>query len=161
MNPKDIIFPQKLILILFTFITFLASYPTTGLSETMSVQGDKVNLRANPDQKAKTLWEYGNGFPLEVIKKQGDWVLVKDFENDSGWIHKSRLQKNKQVIVKANKEQDKTINIRSGPSTDSAISANAYYGVVFTALEKRGPWLQVRHDSGLTGWVKLDFVWGF
>jgi len=131
------------------------------LSETMSVQGEKVNLRTSPDQKAKTVWEYGNGFPLEVLKKQGEWFLVRDFENDSGWIHKSRLQKSQHVIVKANKAEEKTINVRGGAGIDSTIVATAYYGVVFTALEKKGPWLQVRHESGLTGWVKLDFVWGF
>ncbi|MEI7513583.1 MAG: SH3 domain-containing protein, partial [bacterium] len=55
---------------------FLNIFPEIGLSETMSVQGEKVNLRTSPDQKSRTLWEYGNGFPLEVLKKQGDWVMV-------------------------------------------------------------------------------------
>ncbi len=161
MNSKRKVLPQKMIFIFFFFIIVIFYYPILGRSETVSVQGDKVNLRINPDQKSKTLWEYGNGFPLEVVKKQGDWVFVKDFENDSGWIHKTRLQKSHQVIVKANKDEEKAINVRSGPGTDNPISANAYYGVVFTALEKKGQWLQVRHETGLIGWIKLDFVWGF
>jgi SH3-like domain-containing protein len=145
----------------FCFFTFLlVPFQETGFCEILSTQGDKVSLRINPDAKAKILWELGNGFPLEVVKKQGDWLMVRDFENDSGWIHKSRLQKGQQVIVKANKDEDKTINVRSGPSTNSPIVGNAYYGVVFSTLEKKGTWLQVHHESGLTGWVKADLVWG-
>lgn len=154
-------FLRKFLFVFFFISISSHSFPDIGLSETLSIQGDKVNLRISPDQKSRTLWEYGNGFPLEVLKKQGDWVMVKDFENDSGWIHKSRLQKSHQVIVKANKNDEKTINIRSGAGTDHQIVGNAYYGVVFSALEKKGMWIQVRHESGLTGWVKLDLVWGF
>lgn len=129
-------------------------------SEILSVQGEKVSLRTDPDQKAKIIWEYGNGFPLEVLKRQGEWMMVKDFENDSGWIHKSKLQKAKTVIVKANPNGVKAINIRSGPGTENAIVANAYYGVVFLAQEKKDSWIKVSHESGISGWVKPEFLWG-
>lgn len=143
-----------------TLLSFLFICPSTSFCETFSIKGERVGLRTSPDQKAKTVWEYGDGFPLEVVKKQGDWLMVKDFENDSGWIHKSNLQKKNQVIIKANKDTEKTINIRSGPTSKDQIVGNAYYGVVFSVLEKKATWLQVRHESGLTGWVKTDFVWG-
>ena len=142
-----------LLLVLFPFLE-------NAYGEVLSVQGDKVLLRTSPDQKSKPLWEYGNGFPLEVLKRQDDWLMVKDFENDSGWIHKSKLQKSQQVIVKANKDENRAINIRSGPSTNNSIVGNAHYGVVFSVLEKNGVWLQIRHESGLSGWVKADLLWG-
>ena len=145
-----------LILVLLVFFSFF----NTTYGEVLSIQGDKVTLRSGPDPKSKPLWEYGNGFPLEVLKKQGEWLMVKDFENDSGWIHKSRLQKSQQVIVKANKDENKTINIRNGPGTSNPIVGNAYYGVVFSVLEKNGQWLLIRHESGLSGWVKADLLWG-
>jgi SH3-like domain-containing protein len=141
-------------------LIILCFFPQSVFCETMSIQGDKVTLKSSPDQKSKTLWEYGDGFPVEVLKKQGDWLMVKDFENDSGWIHRSRLQKGQQVIVKANKDEDKIINVRSGPSTADAVVANAHYGVVFTALQRKEQWLQVRHVSGITGWVNIGLVWG-
>lgn len=129
-------------------------------SEVLSVQGEKVSMRTDPDQKAKTIWEYGNGFPVEMLKRQGEWVMVKDFENDSGWIHKSKLLKGKAVIVKANPNGERAINIRSGPGTENPIVANAYYGVVFVAQEKKDSWIQVSHESGISGWVKPEFLWG-
>ncbi len=138
----------------------LAFVPGTAWSEMLSVQGDKVNLRTNPDAKAQVKWELGDGYPLEVVKREGDWVLAKDFENDSGWVTKSRLQKSQHVIVKANKNQEKTINIRRGPAAEESIVGKAYYGVVFTVQEKKGDWIRVRHETGLTGWVKSDLLWG-
>jgi len=140
--------------------TAFFSCPEYSFSEVLSVQGEKVSMRTEPDQKAKTVWEYGNGFPVEVMKRQGDWVMVKDFENDSGWIHKSKLQKGQTVIVKANPNGEKAINMRSGPGTEQPIVANAYYGVVLVAKEKKASWVQVSHESGINGWVKPEFLWG-
>jgi SH3-like domain-containing protein len=139
---------------------FCLSVADSAFSEVLSVQGEKSILRTDPDQKAKQIWEYGSGFPVEVLKRQGDWLLVKDFENDSGWIHKSNLHKGKNVIVKANSSGEKAINIRSGPGTENPIVAYAYYGVVFAAQEKKSSWIHVSHESGISGWVKLDFLWG-
>ena len=140
-------------------IAFL-SFTDNSRSEVLSVQGEKVSMRTDPDPKAKIIWEYGNGFPVEVLKRQGEWIMVKDFENDSGWIHKSKLHKGKAVIVKANSNGGKAINIRSGPGTENPIVANAFYGVVFAAQEKKDSWIHVNHESGISGWVKPEFLWG-
>jgi SH3-like domain-containing protein len=157
-STRQMFFSKSLLSLVLTGCIFVVQ--GTAWSEMLSVQGDKVQLRANPDTKAKVKWELGDGYPMEVIKREGDWVLAKDFENDSGWILKSRLQKNQHVIVKANKNQEMTINIRRGPTTDEPIVGKAHYGVVFTVQEKKGDWLRVRHESGLTGWIKSDLVWG-
>lgn len=141
-------------------LSLLLIKPGDVRTEILAVQGDKVNLRNNPDQKADILWEYGNGFPLEILKSSGDWRMVKDFENDTGWIHKSLLKKAQQVIVKANKNEEIKINIRSGPGTNNPVIGHAYYGVVFSTVQRKGPWVQVHHDSGLTGWVKAELLWG-
>lgn len=150
---------KKEVLVIFFCSAFLALADNAS-SEILSVQGEKVSLRTDPDPKAKVIWEYGSGFPLEVLKRQGEWVMVKDFENDSGWIHKSKLQKGKAVIVKANPRGEKAINIRSGPGIENPIVANAYYGVVFSAQERKDSWIQVSHESGNNGWTKPEFLWG-
>jgi SH3-like domain-containing protein len=152
---------QKITNFIFAFliITQLAM-PEIGICEFNIIHGDKAALHDKPDQKAKILWEYGEGFPVEIIKKKGEWTMVRDFEKDKGWIHKSRLIKGKNVIVKSNKNDEKPINIRNSPKVDSQIIGNAYYGVVFLLLNRKTTWIEVRHESGLTGWIKSEFVWG-
>lgn len=144
--------------VLFTFCCFILS---AAAAEKVSVKGDKVNLRSGPGLQHTVKWEYGSGFPLEILKKQGDWLQVEDFENETGWIHKSHVQKASQVIVKANKDQEQAINIRSGPGNDKAIIGNAFYGVVFSILEVKNDWVKVQHESGLSGWINKSLLWGF
>ena len=143
--------------------TFLAIFVFTAHSsaQMLSVDGENVNLRSGPGTKYQVKWEYGKGFPLKVVSKKGDWVKVTDFENDSGWIYKPLLSKKGHMIVKAFKDKNKRVNIRSGPGTRYKVVGKAYYGVVFETLEQKNGWAKVRHESGLVGWIKRTLVWGF
>jgi SH3-like domain-containing protein len=148
-----------LFFIILTFALSLLDF-SSAKAEMSSVQGDKTSLRQHPDKSSSVLWELNNGFPVEILKRKGEWVNIKDFENDSGWIHKSRISRKSHVIVKANKNEEQSVNIRSSPNTNSASIGNAFYGVVFAVIEKKGSWVQVQHDSGVSGWIKSDLLWG-
>ncbi len=127
----------------------------------LSVNTDSVNLRSGPGTNFDIKWEYGKGFPLEVISSKGEWVEVSDFEGDTGWIYKPLLSNTGHMIVKVNKDKDSKINIRSGPGTKYRIVGKAYYGVVFETLEQRDGWAKLKHETGLVGWIKRDLIWGF
>ena len=150
---------KNTVFILLLFISFLFS--STALAKMGSIKGEKVQLRSGPGTKYSSKWEYGEGFPLKVLTRKGKWVKVKDFENDTGWIYGKYITSTPHMIVKVNKGKKKKINIRSGPGTKNKIVGKAYYGVVFkTVLQKKG-WVQVRHESGLSGWIKRSLLWGF
>ncbi|WP_136796099.1 MULTISPECIES: SH3 domain-containing protein [Desulfosediminicola] len=141
----------------FTLFFFLIAQPS--FSETLSVKGDNVNLRSGPGVGFDIKWAYGNGFPLRVVERKGEWIKVRDFEKDTGWIHTSLLSGDSFVIVKSHKGTDKKINIRSGPSTRYDIVGKAFYGVVFRKLDSKSGWIKVRHESGLEGWIKETLMW--
>lgn len=147
------------ILLITLFIFILTT--VTAIAEMVSVKGDRVNLRSGPGTKYKIQWEYGNDFPLKVVSKQGDWVKVTDFENDTGWIHSSLLHYSPKVIVKVNRNTENKINIRQAPGTDAKIVGKAYYGVVFKSLSRKSGWVEVEHESGLKGWIKGTLLWGY
>lgn len=130
-------------------------------AEMLTVNADKVNLRGGPGTKYPVSWEYGVGFPVEVVKKNGNWVNVRDFENEEGWIYKSLLSKQPQVIVIANKNTDGKVNIREQPSIKSNIVGKAYYGVVFKKVKTESGWVKVEHETGLSGWIKRNLLWGY
>jgi SH3-like domain-containing protein len=134
---------------------------TSASAEMISIKGDKINLRKGPGTKYSILWEYGNGYPLQIVKKKGNWIKVKDFEKDSGWIHKSLLNYSPHVIVKVNRSTKGKINIRKGPTTAQAIVGKAQYGVVFKTLNRKSGWINVKHESGLNGWIKENLLWGY
>jgi SH3-like domain-containing protein len=130
-------------------------------AEMLSIAGDKVNLRSGPGKKYSVKWEYGSGFPIEVIERKNNWVKISDFEKDTGWVHKSLLTSEPHMIVKANKNTDNRVNIRNGPGSEYKIVGKAYYGVVFKTIEHQVKWIKVRHESGLSGWISSGFLWGY
>jgi SH3-like domain-containing protein len=146
--------------ILATTILILTLY-TSAFAEMRSTSGENVNLRTGPGDEYEVKWEYGNGFPLKTLSQKGKWVKVQDFENDSGWIYSSLLSKAPYVIVKVNKGKNKQINIRSGPGTKYNVVGKAYYGVVFEKKKQQKGWTNVRHESGLEGWIEDSLLWGF
>lgn len=157
-NERVHMFKKTIIIsIVFTFILI----PFTVLARMVSVSGEDVNLRSGPGTNYSVKWKYGSGLPLKVIKEQGSWVKVEDFEKDSGWLHKDLLSNTGHMIVKVNKDKNKKVNIRSGPGTNYKIVGKAYYGVVFKTVKQQKGWAQVKHESGVTGWVKRTLLWGF
>jgi len=127
----------------------------------VSVAGEKVNLRKGPSTRYPIIWELGKGFPLRVIGSQGNWLKVSDFESDVGWIYKKLVSKKPHLIVKVNKNSKARINIRSGPGTKFKVVGKAEYGVVFQTLDRSEGWVKVRHETGITGWIKRSLLWGW
>lgn len=142
-------------------IGLILIFSTVCFAKMRSIDGEKVQLRSGPGTKYTARWEYGNGFPLKVLTQKGNWIKVKDFENDTGWVFKKYLTSIPHVIVKVNKGKKKKINIRSGPGTKYRIVGKAYYGVVFKTLEQKKGWAKVKHETGLVGWVKRSLLWGY
>jgi SH3-like domain-containing protein len=148
------------VLLLLLLVTWSACGQAAGVTM-VSVAGEKVNLRKGPSDQYPIVWELGNGFPLRVIGSQGNWLKVSDFESDEGWIYKELVSRKPHLIVKANKNSKARINIRSGPGTKHEIVGKAEYGVVFETLQQRDGWVQVRHETGLTGWIMRSLLWGW
>lgn len=135
-----------LILVSFCLPSFAAEYA--------SVKKDGVNIRSGPDTSKEILWEVFKDFPLEIIKREGEWVHTKDFEGDTGWIHSALLSKTQKVIVKV-----EVGNMRVGPGKNYELVATVKYGVVFTPLETEGEWIKVSHEDGTKGWIYKKLLW--
>jgi len=121
----------------------------------VSVKGDNVNVRTGAGTNYEVSMELFEGHPLKVVSTQGDWYRVVDFENDSGWIHRSLVTDGNTVIVNGNKN----VNMRAEASTNSSIVATVDRGVVMTVLETQGKWAKLKHSSGLIGWIYKPLLW--
>jgi len=155
-NPLNI---WPLFVIILLSFSLISAVPVR--SEILSVKGDNVNFRTGPGINYNIKWLYADGFPVEIVERKGNWVKVRDFEDDSGWLYKTFLSNRAHAIVKANRSNEESINIRSEPSSESKIVGIAYYGVVFKVLKLHSGWVKVEHKSGLTGWISSNLLWGF
>ena len=123
----------------------------------VSIARPEVNMRSGAGTDHEALWVLSRGYPLEVLKRKGKWLEVRDFENDKGWVYKSLTSsKSPHYVVKVN-----NLNIRSGPSTRKSIVGQAVRGEILTTQSRKGNWVKVKQDGGVTGWVVRRLVWGW
>lgn len=139
--------------ILGLFLTFFFS--SVYAADYLTVTTDNVSIRTGPGKNHPASMELFQGYPLKVIKKDGEWYQVTDFEGDTGFVHKASVKKCDTVIVAA----DKSVNMRSEPSTNGAVVADVERGVVMVKLAANDKWTQVRHSTGTTGWIFNTLLW--
>ena len=62
----------------------------------LTLKNNKVNLRQGPSFEYPVKLIYKKKFlPVIILDKSETWRKIKDFENNSGWIHVSQLSKKK------------------------------------------------------------------
>ncbi|MFA6284595.1 MAG: SH3 domain-containing protein [Desulfurivibrionaceae bacterium] len=137
-------------------LVFLLVFTSAAHAEMVSISRAKARMRSGPGEKYAIKWELGRGYPLKVVSRQGNWLKVTDYESDSGWIYKKQAGKTPHMIVKSKK----TI-LRNGPGEKQRAVGNADRGVVLRTIKHKKGWVQVKHETGLTGWVRRDDLWGW
>ena len=123
-------------------------------AERYTVAGKVANIRSGPGTKYGILCQAERYYPINVIKKSGNWYEVKDFEGDIGWIHKSLVNKISSVITTNPK-----CNIRSGPGMEYQILFISKEGVPFKVIKKKSNWIHIQHAEGHKGWIHKSLVW--
>ena len=137
-------------------LVFLLVFTSTAHAEMVSISRAKAKMRSEPGETSPVKWELGVGYPLKVISRQGNWLKVTDFEEDGGWVNAKQVGKTPYMIV-----EDKKTILRNGPGESQRVVGNANRGVVLRTIKHKKEWVQVKHESGLTGWVRRDLLWGW
>ncbi|MDO9148429.1 MAG: SH3 domain-containing protein [Hydrogenophaga sp.] len=122
----------------------------------VSVSGATLNMRSGPGTNAPVLWELKMGYPLQIMQRQGNWLQVRDFEGDTGWVARSLTGTAPHHVVKA-----REANIRSGPGTQHAVVGKAEHGELLRTREKRADWVRVERTDGPGGWIAKSLLWGW
>jgi SH3-like domain-containing protein len=145
--------PVNLITLLVLACSFLGA-PALA-ADYLTVTEDKATIKTGPGKNHPVSMELFQGYPLKVISKEGDWYKVSDFEQDTGWIHQGLVKKCDTVIVISNK----SVNMRTEPSTNAPVIADVERGVVLTKIGSKDKWTQVRHSGGSIGWIFTPLLW--
>ncbi|MDD2882606.1 MAG: SH3 domain-containing protein [Rhodoferax sp.] len=134
----------------------LAFAPVLQAKEMVSVNRPQIYLRSGAGTQHDALWALSKGFPLEVTGHRGNWVKVRDFENDVGWVYRPLVSKTPHMIVKS-----ATANVRSSPSTHGRLLGKVTHGEVLRTLEHRNKWVNIQSEGGLKGWIARRLLWGW
>jgi len=135
------------------FLVFL-NYTKANENYFLSLKYNKVNVRYGPglDYPIKYVYLKKN-FPVEVIDEKENFRKILDYKNNSGWIHRSQLKKNKSLITLQEKILFKNSTKYSKPI--ALIKSGR-----LLIIKKRGKnWLKVG-TGDYTGWVNIENLWG-
>lgn len=94
-------------------------------------------------------------YPLSVLERRSDYLKVRDYTGQIGWITTGQVGPQRGVVVELAR-----VNIRKGPGKNYPILFKADKGVTFRVLAEQKGWLHVRHENGDKGWVIKSSTWG-
>jgi SH3-like domain-containing protein len=122
----------------------------------VSVRNETLNMREGPGTHHAVVWQLARGYPLEVIGRRNDWIQVRDFEGDTGWVMRSLTTSTPHHVIKVDKA-----HLRAGPGTRHRSKGLMVYGETVRTLRKRDQWVEVQHPKLGRGWVSRSLVWGW
>ena len=121
----------------------------------LSLKNNEVNLRQGPSFEYPIKLTYKKKYlPVIVFDKSESWRNIKDFENNSGWIHVSQLSRKKSGINIKNNSI-----IYKKPSIYSRPVAKLELGRLVLVKKCKKKWCKVSSDK-YTGWIFKDYLWG-
>ena len=143
-------------IILFFLILFLIS--RTAADETinfLSLKNNEVYLRQGPSFKYPIKLVYKKKYlPVIIIDKFETWRQIKDFENNSGWIHISQLSRRKSGINIINNSI-----IYTKPTIYSKPIAKLEVGRLVLIKKCKIKWCKIT-TGNYSGWIFKDSLWG-
>ena len=149
---------QKYLISLVLFFSILSFLPKLLANEKinfLSLKNNEVNLRQGPSFKYPIKLTYNKKYlPVIILDKSETWRKIKDFENNSGWIHVSQLsKKNSAINIKNNSILFKKPTIYSKPI------AKLEAGRLVLIKKCKIEWCKIS-SGNYVGWVFKNTLWG-
>jgi len=121
----------------------------------LSLKKSEVNLRQGPSFEYPIKLIYKKKYlPVIILDKSGPWRKIKDFENNTGWIHTVLLSKKKSAInIKNNSILYKKPTIFSEPI------AKLETGRLMLIKKCQVKWCKVT-SGNYKGWIVKNALWG-
>ena len=145
-----------IILVLFFSILFFFSKSFANESKKfLSLKNNEVNLRQGPSLEYPVKFIYKKKYlPIEILDKSETWRKIKDFENNSGWIHASQLSKKKSAICKKNNSV-----LYKKPTIFSKPIAKLEIGRLVLIKKCKLKWCKIS-SGNFSGWIYKNSLWG-
>lgn len=121
----------------------------------LSLSATEANLRAGPGTDHPVRWVYQRRhLPFLVIDRYRDWLQVRDWDGEEGWMHKNLLRGPRTLRVMAEFKE-----IFEAPDEASDLVAVLETGVVANLSRCEEGWCQVRVGR-VSGWLRPTECFG-
>jgi len=143
----------------YTLIIIICSFSIKSVSSEenffLSLKNNEVNLRSGPSFQHPIRLTYQKKYlPILILDRSETWRKVKDFNNNSGWIHISQLSKKKTALnIKKNSILYQGSTIYSKPIAKIEI------GRLILIKKCKIKWCKITSGK-YNGWVLKNSLWG-
>ena len=148
---------SNLFLTILIFLFFLSIPPSIANDNFyfLSLKNNEANLRQGPSYEYPIKLIYKKKYlPVIILDKSETWRRIKDFENNSGWMHISQLSKKKSAInLVTNSIIYKKYSIYSEPI------ARLEVGRLVLVIKCKTKWCKIT-SGDYRGWVLKNGLWG-
>ena len=144
----------KSIILFILIILFFSNVIANENEYFLMLKYKEANVRYGPGFDYPIKFMYKKKYlPIKVIDKKDEFRRIIDIKNNSGWIHKTQLRKNKSFILL----EDQLLF--SKPTKYSKPILIASKGRLLLAKKCKKKWCKVKTEK-YEGWITTDNLWG-
>lgn len=122
-----------------------------------TINGSSVNFRTGPSTDAQIILSFSQGAKVSVLSQENGWCQVR-YKGQTGYVSADYVSVGGMAL--ANPRGIITgscVNIRTQPSTNGGVVAQAYAGELVDLLSIENGWYTVSY-KGVTGYASADYV---
>ena len=142
----------------FLFFLILFFFTQSSANENinfLSLKNNEVNLRQGPSFEYPIKLTYKKKYlPVIILDRSDAWRKIKDFENNSGWVHISQLSKKKTALNSRNNSI-----LYKKPTIYSKPIAKLEIGRLVLIKKCNKEWCKII-SANFTGWIDKNSLWG-
>lgn len=145
-------------IVLLTNISIAENVSKKSMEKYASTKNNIVNVRAGPGVKYPIEWQYTKRVPIKIVGKIGNWHQIVDWDNQTGWINKILIGKNKLGIINHNKTY-----LMKSPKNINRVIAYIEKDKVVNIIDCDIRWCKVKVNTPkkeYKGWVEKIRIWG-
>ena len=121
----------------------------------LSLKKNEVNLRQGPSLEYPIKLIYKKKYlPVIILDKSGPFRKIRDFENNTGWIHVALLTKKKSALNKKNNSI-----LFKKPTIYSKPIARLETGRLVLINKCNLKWCKIT-SGNFNGWIDKNSLWG-
>ena len=143
------------VLLFFSILFFISGSRANEIEKFLSLKNNEVNLRQGPSFDYPIKLTYKKKYlPVIIFDKSETWRQIKDFKNNTGWIHISQLSRRKSGI----NIMDNSI-IYKKPTIYSRPIVKLELGRLVLIKNCNAKWCKIK-TGGYSGWIFKSSLWG-
>ena len=122
----------------------------------VSLKSNDSNLRVGPSKNYPISIKYViDNFPIQIIDEYKNWRKIIDFENNTGWIHKSLIKGDRNGIINSpTKKNVAVFNTFNGKQIGEVT-----HGSIINLSKCKLNWCLIVNKNN-SGWIEKRYIWG-